>query len=60
MNQGATKKRAGQTVYKADYRDATPGQITLALLRYRPKASQPVQTRLPAQAQAEPAVKSGV
>lgn len=53
-----------QKVYKADYGDATPEQVTLALLRHRPNASEAVKKRLPPQIQADEdsggAVKSAI
>ena len=49
-----TKKQTNRKqVYKVNYGGATPEQVTLALLRYRPNAPAAVKKRLPPQIQGE-------
>lgn len=60
----ARKPVEPKKVYKANYNGATPEQVTLALLRYRPNAPAAVKKRLPPQIQGEGdsggAVKSAI
>ena len=53
-SEATVKKPDAKPVYKANYGEATPEQVALALLRHRPDAPEAVKRRLPTQPRESP------